>query len=93
MKEAHLLMLEFQLQELASNITQTSRNLLETFTGDRDQWMLPLHFPFTMLLECQYLPERQTSSALIFVSVSQGTFLEYMVLEASRASVQGPVEL
>ena len=36
-KEAHLLMLQFQLEELAFNITQTSRNLLETFTGDRDQ--------------------------------------------------------
>ena len=93
MKEVHLPMLEFQLEELASNITQTSKNLLETFTGDRDQWMLPLHFPFTMLLECQYLPERQTSGALIVVSVSQGTFLEYMVLEASRASFQGPMGL
>ena len=76
MKEVHLLMLEFQLEELASNIIQTSKNLLETFTGDRDQWMLPLHFPFTMLLECQYLPERQTSGALIVVSVSQGRILE-----------------
>ena len=86
-------MLEFQLEELAANITQTSRNLLGTVTGDRDQWMLPLHFPFTRLLECQYLPEGQTSVTLIFVSVSQGTFLEYMVLEASRASAQGPTGL
>lgn len=50
-------------------------------------------FSFHQSVRVPYLPEGQTSGALIFVSVCQGTFLEYMVLEASRASAQGPMGL